>query len=248
MQTEEFNQPSNDTEVVFFKSNAFKISLELHGEGRILIEDLNATGQVAIFGGEDTRNIYPSRDLIYPVKLDEVLLSRETSKVHAFAQKMLETYQVKELVQCQNCGWIGDIREAEWASDLEQRHSMGSFYSDKECPQDECGSLVYPVEHKQSYPWETLVREAELPSLDDLEALENDLLYGAGNDIWAKLDKGSILNAEQQSAQAAMDTAAALINMLRCKLQDLKSTQDAQKKQQNIPTKEKSPVIALTQT
>lgn len=54
-------------------------------------------------------------------------------------------------MQCENCGWLGDDKECEPARDLGERHELGCIFSGEECP--ECGSLAYPVDRKEVYPW-----------------------------------------------------------------------------------------------
>lgn len=58
-------------------------------------------------------------------------------------------------VACGNCNWKGAEERCAYASDIEQRHGVGSIYSDLECPK--CQSLCYPENPLSSYPWSLFV-------------------------------------------------------------------------------------------
>jgi hypothetical protein len=51
------------------------------------------------------------------------------------------------LLECQNCGFLAESENFNTAQNIEQRHSPGDTFSDKECPH--CGALGYPVEDEQ---------------------------------------------------------------------------------------------------
>lgn len=52
---------------------------------------------------------------------------------------------------CGNCEWTGTDEQCVMADDVRERHETGCIYSSEECP--ECGSLCYPTDTAQSFPY-----------------------------------------------------------------------------------------------
>ena len=57
----------------------------------------------------------------------------------------MTSYSEPNQYECDNCGYKSDEKDFPEAKDLHMRLTPGGIATTKECPDDDCGALAFPV-------------------------------------------------------------------------------------------------------